>query len=235
MATTVRNIIKGSLRLINAVQPTEEPEAEEYSDALIIFNDMLDSWDAEQLALPYTASTAYATVAGQKVYSIGPGGNWDGLRPVRIVNAIFRVGSLDLPMNILSYDQYAGIPVKDTPSSQSLALYYEAQYPLGYITLYPVPTTVAQVVLSYWAQFSSVTLDTDVDTLPPGYRLAMRYCLALLLAPEYGKTPSEEVKDGARELKGKIKSANLQSPDAKFDIAIPGVMDARRRWNWRYG
>jgi hypothetical protein len=242
MATvrTGRNYIERALRIINAIDVGETPDAEEANDAIDLFNDMLGLWSTQSLTIPYIASVEYLTIAGQKVYSIGPGGDWDGIRPINITDAFIRIGdgidggSLDIPLVLLSNHQYADIPLKGMPSTQSRALYYENQYPLGRVSLYPVPSAVFSVVLMYNTMFTNVALDTDLSGMPPGYALALQYNLAKYLAVEYNKEWTAAKDKIATDSLGNIKSANIKAPDAEFDSALPGV-GTSHAWDWRRG
>lgn len=239
MARTGRSFVTRALRIINAINVGDTPDAEEANDAIDLFNDMLDSWATDSLSIPYTASAEFQTVAGKKVYSVGPGGDWDGIRPIELRDATMRIpnGSpspLDLPLKILDQHQYGLITLKDTPSTQSRALYYEAQFPLGFVTLWPVPSAVFGVVLSFDAIFNKVTLNSNLDGLPPGYALAIQYNLAQYLAIEYQKTLPPQAMKIATDTLAAIKIANTQAQDAEFDLALPGV-GTGQAWDWRTG
>lgn len=236
---TGRDFITRALRIINAINVGEDPEAEEANDAIALFNDMLGMWATQRLTIPFTSSEAFLTIAGKKVYSLGPGGDWEGNRPIRIRDAIMRLANsgtsnLDIPLTILSNHQYSDVPLKDISSTQSRAIYYENQYPLGQVTLYPVPSAIFQVVLTYDGFFTQVLLDTDLSTLPQGYALAIQYNLAKLLAVEYNRDWSAAKDEIARSSLASLKSANMQSVDAEFDAALPGV-GTGRAWDWRLG
>jgi hypothetical protein len=52
--------------------------------------------------------------------------------------------------------------------------------------LNPVPSAADTLVLYTWQQLSRFAATSDTFDLPPGYARAIRYNLALELAPEYG-------------------------------------------------
>lgn len=222
---TVRDMIGRALRLVGAVDPGEAPQTEEENDALQTLNDLLDAWRIERLLLPYTASAVYETAPGQNSYSLGTGGDWDGPRPsAQLRYATFRFGGIDYPLTLLTHQQYIDIEVKSFATEIPDGMYYEAQYPLARCVLYPTPSAVAQVILSYDSIFSSVTLDSNAEELPPGYRRALVYNLALDLKPEYpGKEMSADVREIARTSKAAIMSANSVSLDAPMDPRLPGA------------
>ena len=232
---TVRDLIRRSMRLVNIIDAAEVPDSDEYQDGLSTLNDMLDNWALESLIFPFTPSSQFSVVAGQKTYSIGPGGDWDNVRPNVIKSANIRIGdSLDIPMEILETEQYQAVSVKGTTSTQSTSLYYDAQVPLAYISLYPVPQVVFDVVLIYDAQFTAVTLDTELTGFAPGIVAALRFNLAVDLAAEYSnKDVSKVIAARAVEYKSKVKSGNIRALDAITDWRLRN--GAGRAWDWRIG
>lgn len=240
VARTGRDYVERALRIINALDVGETPDAEEANDAIALFNDMLGLWATQSLTIPYTASVQFPTIAGQKVYTWGPGQEWDGNRPVNIRDAYIRIGngqaggSLDIPISVLSLHQYGDIPLKDVTSPQPRALYYENQFPYGKVTLYPVPSDVIGVVMTFDTIFDAVTLDSDLSGMPPGYAMAIQYNLAKYLAVEYNREWSQQKDIIATQSLGNIKSANIKAPDAEFDNALPGV-GTGKAWDWRLG
>lgn len=221
---TVRDLIASSLRLCGAIDSAETPDPEEYNDALGTLNDMLDAFPTEALMLPFTASSAYECVIDQAIFTVGPGGDWDGIRPQDVVLANLRDGNgIDFPLMVVPFAKYADIPVKGTVSRPN-TLYYEAQWPLGRVVLFPVPDQEYTIIIGYNAMFTQVTLDTSVLTLPPGYRRCFRYNLAIEIAPEYSRANiTEDVRRIAKESKAAIKGTNSSSLDAMIDPRLPGV------------
>ena len=53
MSTTARTVIKGALRLIRAIDVTEEPQAEEIATGLEIMNQMIHGWENDGIYIEY--------------------------------------------------------------------------------------------------------------------------------------------------------------------------------------
>ena len=123
-------------------------------------------------------------------------------------------------MAILGVDDYELIGLKSLNGPWPRALYYQPSMPVGNITFWPVPSSgeVHLFADSVLSQFSTLS---DTVTLPQGYNLAMRYNLAELMMPEYGRSSHETaalVMKFAADGRGLIKSANMQPmPNARFD------------------
>lgn len=235
MATTARDIIKGSLRLIGAIASGENPSASELSDGLDTLNEMLDSWSNESLLIHAKIRETFPLVGGKQSYSMGPSGDFDTSRPQRIENALLQDSSAspqyETPIKILVQDQWAAIPIKDISTSIPTELYVEDTYPLAALNFWPIPSEAKNVVLYSWKPLTNfATADTTI-TLPPGYLKALRYNLALELSPEFGREPSALIVNSAVESKANIKRMNIKPMFLKIDS---GLLRGKA-FDWRTG
>src|SRR4051812_35692083 len=82
--TTAQDVIEGALMLSRAVGVDETLTARELDDGLRIFNDLLENWSTQKLAVYGQQNQTFNTIANQASYSIGPAGTWNTVRPVRI-------------------------------------------------------------------------------------------------------------------------------------------------------
>lgn len=212
---TALDIIKSSLRLIRVLAAGETPSADEAQGALSILNWMLDEWSNEGLMCFRQVDTTHSTVSGTASYTIGTGATWDTTRPIRIDRAFVRDGTIDYPLEMMPGAEYQQIREK-TYSSLPRCLYYLPSVTTGSVNLWPVPDAVYTIGISRrmpFTQFLSVSADVE---LPPGYAQALRYALAVELAPEYGK-PFVEFLQQAIDKKAILKRTNSE-PKAKSYI-----------------
>jgi hypothetical protein len=166
---TVRDLVKGSLRLIGAIAVGETPSADEQADALASLNDMLDSWSLENLIVYAKVRETKVLTASDGSYTFGLTGDINTARPIRIENAgvIPSGDTQELPLEIITKDQWAAIQLKSTESTIPSVLYPEGTYPLETLNLWPVPSEAATLVLYSWNQLSTfASSNTDVE-LPP--------------------------------------------------------------------
>ena len=228
-------IIKSAMRKVNALATGEEPSAEESADALEILNDMVDTWNAERLSIFTIDRNEYSLVVGQQVYTYGAGGDFSAARPARIERAGILslnnpVQPLELPLEILDYDGWAGIPVKNLGSALPSKLYDDGAFPLRNLSFWPFPNaSIVKVAFYVWEALTSFDLGTD-HTFPPGYARAIRYGLALDLAPEFGVPVPAAVAALAISSKAVISSMNLPAPVMRCD---PAVVGTRGVYDWR--
>jgi hypothetical protein len=133
-------------------------------------------------------------------------------RPLRINSAFVRVSNLDYPVACLSLEDYEQIGLKQLGGPWPRALYYQPSETLGVITVWPVPSSGEMHMMCDTVLGSFNTL-ADTIQLPQGYNLAMRFGLAELLLPEYGKldpTTTQIIRDYAAQGRAAIKETNMQ-------------------------
>lgn len=226
---TARDLIKGALRLIGVIGSGQEPSSSEAADALVSLNSLISTWRTERLMVFAIMPHSFSLVAGKKAYTMGPGGDFDTVRPTRIekVTLTYNQGSnppLNLPVPILNIDQYNAFSVPDTTSTIPQFVYIDNEYPLRNLFLYPVPSLVNALNLYTWEQLTQIaTLDDDI-TLPDGYDRALRYGLAVDLAPEYGIDPLPTVIQRSVDAKASVMALNnTYVPLLKSDAAVTGA------------
>lgn len=231
-AIIVSDLITSSMRLIGAIATGETPTADEARDGLLVLNDMLENWSAERLSVWGTANETFSTVAGQAVYTIGPAGDFNTTRPVYITDAYCTFGGVDFPVSIWGQEEYNRISLKSMQQPIVEKLLYVNDAPLGLITLWPVPSQVIPLVLSTGQVLTNpVTLATSL-TGPPGFTKALRFCLAVEYAAEFGVSPPAIVVQIAADSKGDYKRANMVPVVSTYDAAL--VTPSRATWQEGY-
>lgn len=233
---TVLDLITGAMRSLTVLASGEVPTAEESNDALGIFNLMVDSWNSERLKIFTVPMQEFPINTNQQTYTLGPGGTLNmSFRPARverygIVNLNNASQPLELPLERLSLDQWAAIPVKLVSSTLPTKIYDDNAFPLRNISFWPVPSTSVNLRVYYWSPLSGASTLQTVLAQPPGYVEALKYNLAVRLAPEFGTSPPPDVQRLAMETKGKIKSMNTPLMDMQCDPAL--VRQDKFAYNW---
>lgn len=228
----VQTLIKSSLRLIGAVASGENPTPEEMDDALLVLNDMLENWSTETLSVWGSADQTFNLVPGQSVYTIGVGGNFNATRPVYIDDSFMTFSGIDTPVLSISQQEYNGINLKTMQQPVVERMLYVNDFPLGQITLWPVPNSTSTITLSCSRVLASGVVSTDTLAGPPGYLKALRYCLAVELAPEFGVEASQTVVAVAADAKGDYKKSNMVDVVARYDDALTDNFDDSVGWRY---
>jgi hypothetical protein len=155
-------------------------------------------------------------------------------RPLSINSAFVRVntnsngvpiinGGLDYPVGILNVEDYEMIGLKTLNGPWPKALYYQPTETLGNIFVWPNP---AQGEMHIFADtlFSKYTTINDTMLLPEGFEMALEWCLAERLMPQYGKasqTQIQMVNAFAAQGKSTIKRTNMKPvQSARFPDAL---------------
>lgn len=148
--------------------------------------------------------------------------------PLRINSALVRVvnsltGTLDYPVAVITSEEYELIGIKTLSGPWPRALYYQHSVPLGVINYWPNPSQgemhlFCDTILN---RFASIT---QTIILPPGYMMAMRWGLAELLLPSYGKNDQTiigMVKQYAAQGRSFLKRTNMQpQQQVRFDVTL---------------
>lgn len=210
---TVRDLIKGSLRLIGATDPGENLSPEEAADGLVTLNELLESLSIDGLLVHEYKREKFDLVASQSSYTYGTGGNFNSARPVKIEMCQLEVqgaSPYELPVEILNDQQWAAITHKTFTSEYPDKVFIAGTFPLETVYTYPVPTAAHKLVFYVVKPLTAYTSVSDSVSLPPGYYRLLRYNLALALAPEYGKEPSQVVFAQAQEAKEDVRRMNFR-------------------------
>jgi hypothetical protein len=203
---TAQDIISGALKKLGVLRKSEAPEADESADGLAALNDLLASWSNDNLFITSRVLESFTLTIGDGSYSIGTGADFNTTRPVFIKSAFIRQNSVDYEMDIIDDHEFnTTISLKTTQSSIPTTLTYDNAYPTGTIKIWPVPTEAVQIfLLSEKPITSFANLATSFD-MPPGWSLALKTNLAMILADEYNLKPSEALAMSARDSVAAIK------------------------------
>lgn len=216
------DIITSALSSIGALAPGEPVPAELAADAFLMLNDMLDLWSNDDFTV-ISINEIVATIAGATDWTIGPSGQIVSQRPLSINSAFVRVATLDYPVQILNIEQYELIGLKQLNGPWPRGLWYNSGTPNGLIKFWPLPSS-GEIHLICDLLFTRFATINDTIQLPQGYAMAMRWNLALLLMPGYGKTDANlvsMVRDNARKSLASIKSTNMEPlQTVRFDPAM---------------
>lgn len=212
------------------------------TDALAILNMMLDQWNAERLMVYAVIrvvndvnSNPFNLVPGQQTYTLGTGGNFNYPRPTRVERAgIISLNNpaqpLELPLEMLTDAGWEAIPVKNITSTLPQKLWIDTNFPFMNLNFWCIPSVQVQLALYLWQIISGFTDPTVLVSLPPGYLKALRYCLAVDLAPEWGRPVPPEVAAQAIFSKAFVKTINIPLVDLQCDKAIVG--GGKSIYNW---
>lgn len=218
--TTARDIVKSALRKIAVLGQGASLNNQEAQDGLSALNMMVASWSVEGNLVFTQQFETFPIVSGQKTFTIGTGGDFDTDRVLRVSSAYVTQGTQDYLLTRYNKDEYASIGDKNTSSIPTI-YYFDANYPLANLTLYPVPVGVQTITLvDENALTGFASLDT-VFAMPAEYEEALIYNLAIRLAPEYEREALPSVVKIAAKSKKIVESQNSRNNTSASTIQVP--------------
>ena len=228
---TAGDQITRALRLLGVLAEGETSSASVMQDSLMAMNQMIDSWNTERLSVFSTQDQTFTWPAGQITRTLGPTGNFIGLRPVLLDEATyFRDPGTNVSFGIkfINQQQYNGIAVKTVTSTYPQVIFVNMTYPDVTMTIYPQPTRDLEWHFVSVQELSNpATLVTNL-LFPPGYLRAFTYNLAMEIAPEFGVEPSPQVQRIAMTSKRNLKRIN--NPDDVMSMPY-AIVATRQRFN----
>lgn len=219
---TVRELIRRSLLLINVLAEGENPSADMQDDAFSTLKEMIESWSTDSLLVPVRVREEFSLVSGQHTYTFGASGDFNSIRPMLIERAAVIVNGQEMPVQVLTKDEWANVPNKTGQSGVPQKLYAEGTNPLETVHVYFVPSDTNKLVLYSMKPLTAFSTVNDSMEFPPGYTRAIRSNLAIELAPEYGKTVSAELGVMAQTSLANVKRMNIRQYLMQPDAVVSG-------------
>lgn len=230
-----QTIIASAMKEIAVLPSGEVPSAAESADCFLYLNNMIDEWTTERLMIFTVARQIFPLTVGQQVYTLGTGGNFNIPRPTRveragIINLSNPAQPLELPLEYLTFDQWAEIPVKNIQSALPQKVWNDNGFPLMNLSYWCVPTQSVQTALYCWSMLTAFPdLVTD-EEFPPGYANALIFGLAVNIGDMFGRPAPPSVIAKALTAKARVKTINAPLIDLHVDAAL---VAKGRHYNWR--
>jgi len=195
--TTATVLIEGAMRSIGMLKKGMTTDATELADGLELLNQMLGMWTNRELMVPTVTNESLTISSAASSYTIGPSGTLVTTKPIEIKNVVLKYGvtpytveERDIKLIRASNTGISGIPSY---------YYYEPTVTNGTLYFDKMPTVPATLELDSIKSLSTFTAVTTDVTFIPGFDFAVRFNLAVYMAPEYGKAVPAEVAKGASD------------------------------------
>jgi hypothetical protein len=232
MATyTAGDQINRALRLLGVLAEGESPSAETSQDALMAMNQMIDSWNTERLSVFCTQDQVFTWPAGLVSRTLGPTGNFVGLRPVLLDDSTYYRDpgtGVSFGIKFINQQQYNGIAVKTVTSTYPQVIFVNNTFPDVDMYVYPRPTRDLEWHFVSVQELANPAGLATILYFPPGYLRAFTYNLAMEIAPEFGVEPSPQVQRIAMTSKRNLKRIN--NPDDVMSLPY-AIVATRQRFN----
>lgn len=230
MATTALDIISFALKRMGVYGPGDTISDADAEDALTILNDMLDSWSNENLACFANTEQSVTLSIGKNQYTIGPGGDINLTRPLDIKQGpgaayIQDTTGNNYDVNVVTQDQWNQIGNRGSSITSNIpdTLFYDPQYPLGKINLFPTPNINWTLFFDSRLQLTTFASIAAAFSMPTGYKMALQSNLVMEAWGHFKgdqTSPSQAMAESASRSKANIKRTNLKPIIASYDGEI---------------
>lgn len=185
---------------------------------------MMDIWSNESLACFDWVTQTFTMQPGKYQYTVGgPGADISGTRPLRVSDAPGAAYLLDASLNryLMDVVDQLTFNIQTTAVANSSLpdhLFYDPQFPLGIINIWPTPSTGYTCSFLSYAQLGDFSAPSSAFSLPPGYKRAITINLCLSLKPYFTSAQIDPliIKE-ASETKASVKRSNMRTQIAVFD------------------
>ena len=224
-------IITDAMVEIGAYAPGETIAPAHEQLGLLRFQNQLDAWQADQLALNLQDREVFLLTAGTSSFTIGPTGNLVTARPVFIEGMNYiNPGSSpanEVPMAPMDADQYMALQIKGLQSGLPQMFYYKATMPNGTMVIWPVVSQNVSLVLYLPRGIDVPASLTTVVSGPQGYAEAFMYQLALRLCGPMSKPVPDYLQGEAAAAYARMRRPNEVPPIMGVDQAlVPSFSDS---------
>lgn len=228
MSETAQTLIEAALRVIGVLASGESASTNELSDGLKSLRFMLRGMSARNLSLYYTTQDT-VTLNGATSYTIGSSGTVNTPRPASIRGAYATSNNVDRPLKIIDEGRYRILSLKQLSGTVEY-LWYNPDYPLGVLYFYPLASGTVKLD-SLKPLIEPSVVGTDV-AFPPEYDEAIKWNLAIRMAPEFGRPTPPEVAVLAKESFDLILMKNFASQINESRLDILKVSYGRYNIDW---
>ena len=220
---TALDIIQDSLEMLGVYGPGDTISSADQQRALSVLNDMMDLWSNESLACFTYDVVSFTLVSGVPQYTIGSGGVINVVRPLRVSDDPGSAYILDdnnnkYPMDVVGQMEWNLRTTASVNANLPDTLFYDPQYPMGLINIWPTPNEGWTCYFSTYAQLGDFSSLSTTFSLPPGYKRAITTNLAVCLKPYFTSAQLDpDVRAEAATSKGTVKRNNMRAQRAVYD------------------
>lgn len=224
MSITAQDVIQDALELLQVYAPGETANQADFARGFSVLNQMMDVWSNESLACYAWTTQTFTLIPGQYQYTVGSStADITGPRPLRVSDVPGAAYLLDTNLNRYLMDvldqmmwniQTTAVANSDLPN----LLFYDPQFPLGIINVWPTPSVGYTCSFLSYLQLADFSSLDAAFSLPPGYQRAITSNLAVMLKPYFKDAVLDpDTRLQASETKASVKRNNMRPQIAVYD------------------
>ena len=234
---TALELVTDSLELLSVYAPGEQISSADADRMRHVLNDMLDAWSNLTLSCYAIQTINFPLVPMQQQYTIGPGGSVNTTRPLKLITGPGCAYVTDFNGNrygvsVIPEDQWnmLGNVSNLVTSNFPDTIFYDPQFPLGILWVFPWPSIAYTMTITTYLQFSDLPNLTAQLVLPPGYKRAIVTNLAVCAKPYFASAQIDPLIVAEALMRhGDIKRTNMRPNVAVMEPEM--VSRARLSYN----
>lgn len=225
--STVRDLINGALQTLGIIAANEVASPDDVTTCFNLYTQLIPSLSTNVLNIYTTSPQIFTLEPGKDKYTIGPGGDFDTARPVRIERIVFlfnstntktnnvwsssiNAGTQSIPLTKWSASEYGAIRMRSFQNTYVKGFWDSSEYPLRTITFWPIPISRHGVEIWTWDELTAGALDDEID-FPPGYLRYLKLKLAYEASTVFGKELPQSFAASLKEAEDNLKNLNANS------------------------
>ena len=178
---TPYSIIRDAYYDAGLLQEGESPNSEQLVSGMRKLTDLINLWQTQSLKLWLNTDVTVALVAGHGTYLLGPSGDVNIVKPLRVLEAYVKSASgIRRPLTPLAWADYVRLS-QVNQTGQINSYFVDKQQSLLSVLFWPVPDTVAAagtVHLVVQSQVINFIALNETINFPIEWRIALRWGLA---------------------------------------------------------
>lgn len=223
---TARDLLTQAMKDAGVIGATQTPDAGDLNDAFTALNQWVTDLNTQRASIFEVARVVAPLTTGVTSLTIGPGGDIDVLRPLKIEAAgvIIDTNALtpaELPIEIIDDMAFRSIAVRGV-AGMPTAIYYDYAFVstgLGRITPLPVPDQSTYALVLYLPKQMHTFKDLSTNyVFPPGFQRAIRHAITVELADMFGRDLTPRLVERGKNALVNLKRANHRAPVLRTDI-----------------
>lgn len=225
---TAQDVITLALKLSGVVGVGQAASTDDLNDAFTMLTLMMATWQRKRWLTWHLQDVAFTPNSSQS-YTIGSGGTINVARPDRIERAYARQlnpggpYAVDFPLQVIDdREDYAAIVLKSMAASPPTLIFYDPDYPLGSVYVWPVCDNRWEIHLLVKQPIAQPSVLGDTISLPQEYLEAIMWNLAARLRPMYGQGPDPTIAAEAKASLDTVRVANTQIAQLRLPADLPG-------------
>lgn len=196
--TTARDIIESSLRQLTVYAPGESVDDDDLQEGLTQLNRLLDSLSNDAAACYAILEQHFPLVVGKQSYTIGPGGDFNGVRPLRLIYGpgaarVIDTNNVVVPIDVWPQDKWNQLGYPGENADYPSVIFYDPQYPLGIINVFPIPSIGYTLYFDSYLALANLASYQASLSFPPGYEAMLQNNLSVWLKPFYKKAQLDPI------------------------------------------